>query len=52
MLYCCSLTYANNSQDPSGATIVWTFSDGNISGQGSGGARTTTGTTVDRDYRP
>ncbi|WP_280192072.1 hypothetical protein [Delftia sp. PS-11] len=42
-----ALTYANTSDaPPASVTIGWTFSDGNTGGQGSGGARVGTGSTV------
>jgi uncharacterized delta-60 repeat protein len=42
-----SLAYANASDaPPASVQIVWTFSDGNSSAQGSGGALTTQGTTT------
>jgi uncharacterized delta-60 repeat protein len=42
-----SLGYANSSEvPPSSVQIVWTFTDGNTSAQGSGGALTTQGTST------
>jgi uncharacterized delta-60 repeat protein len=42
-----SIRYANTSDTPpANVTLVWTFSDGNSGGQGSGGELSTTGTTT------
>ncbi|WP_374245141.1 DUF4347 domain-containing protein, partial [Zoogloea sp.] len=42
-----SIAYANSSDaPPASVTLNWTFSDGNTGGQGSGGAKTATGTST------
>ncbi|WP_284186858.1 cadherin domain-containing protein, partial [Zoogloea oryzae] len=42
-----SVAYANSSDaPPASVTLGWTFSDGNSGGQGTGGAKTATGTST------